>query len=105
MVEYVEYRDGGYYVADTRVSLDSIVHAYWRGESPEAIRQNFEVLSAEEVFGAIAFYLRHRTEIDAYLARQLEKWEEGRGSAEPLPAELRERLARARDELQAARRP
>ena len=45
--EYVEQRDGGYYVAGTRISLDSIVHAFVRGESPEAICQNFELLRLE----------------------------------------------------------
>jgi hypothetical protein len=35
--EYVEARDGGYYVVGTRISLDSIVHAFRRGESAETI--------------------------------------------------------------------
>ena len=33
--DYVEQRDGGYYVAGARVSLDSIVYAFRGGESPE----------------------------------------------------------------------
>ena len=32
-MEYVEQRNGGYYVAGIRVSLDSVVYAYLRGES------------------------------------------------------------------------
>jgi hypothetical protein len=35
--QYVERRDGGYYVTGTRVSLDSVVYAFLRGESPEGI--------------------------------------------------------------------
>jgi uncharacterized protein (DUF433 family) len=101
--EYVEQRDGNYYVAGTRISLDSIVHAFWRGESPETICHNFELLRLEEVYGAIAYYLANQAEIDAYLIRQNEKWAEGRRNAEPLPASLRKRLMRARDELHAAR--
>jgi len=103
--EYVEERDGGYYVAGTRISLDSIVHAFRRGESPETICQNFELLRLEEVYGAIAYYLANHDEIDAYLIRQNEKWAEGRRATEPLPADLRERLMRARDELHTARLP
>ncbi len=38
--EYIEEREGGYYVARTRVSLDSIVSAFRGGESPETIQQN-----------------------------------------------------------------
>jgi uncharacterized protein (DUF433 family) len=101
--EYVEERDGNYYIAGTRVSLDSIVHAFRRGESPETICQNFELLRLEEVYGAIAYYLAHQTDIDAYLIRQDEKWIEGRRDANPLPSDLRERLMRARDDLQTAR--
>jgi uncharacterized protein (DUF433 family) len=101
--DYIGERDGSYFVAGTRVSLDSIVHAFRRGESPETICQNFELLRLEEVYGAIAYYLANRAEVDAYLIRQSEKWAEGRRHAEPLPAELRERLSRARDELTASR--
>jgi uncharacterized protein (DUF433 family) len=101
--EYIEERDGSYYVAGTRISLDSIVHAFRRGESPETIRQNFELLRLEEVYGAIAYYLANQGDIDAYLLGQNEKWEEGRRNAEPLPADLRERLIRTRADLHTAR--
>jgi uncharacterized protein (DUF433 family) len=95
--EYIEERNGNYYVACTRISLDSIVHAYRRGESSETIRQNFELLRLEEVEGAIAYYLANQADVDAYLIRQNEKWAEGKRNAGPLPADLRERLTRARD--------
>jgi len=101
--EYIEGRDGNYYVTGTRISLDSIVHAFRRGESPETICQNFELLRLEEVYGAIAYYLANQADIDAYLIRQSEKWAEGRRDADPLPANLRERLMRARDELHTTR--
>lgn len=65
--EYVEQRDGGYYIAGSRVSLDSVVYAFLRGESPEGILESFPALSLEQVFGAIAFYLANRESIDAYL--------------------------------------
>jgi uncharacterized protein (DUF433 family) len=101
--EYIEERDGNHYVAGTRISLDSIVHAFHRGESPETICQNYDVLRLEEVYGAIAYYLANQRDVDAYLIGQNEKWEEGRRNAEPLPADLRERLTRARGELHTAR--
>src|ERR1700677_1504148 len=101
--EYVEQRDGNYYVAGTRISLDSIVHAFRRGESPETICQNFELLSLEEGYGAIAFYLANHSDVDAYLSSQSSTWAEGRRNAQPLPASLRERLVRARDEIQITR--
>ncbi len=101
--EYVEQRDSNYYVAGSRISLDSIVYAFRRGESPETICQNFELLHLEEVYGAIAYYLANQASIDAYLIRQNEKWAEGKRSSEPLPASLRERLMRARQETSTTR--
>ena len=56
MAEYIEQRDGGYYVAGTRLSLDSLVYAFRGGESPETIQQQFPSLSFEQVYGAIAYY-------------------------------------------------
>jgi uncharacterized protein (DUF433 family) len=67
MAEYVEQRDGGYYILGSRVSLDSVVYAFLRGESPDGIVDSFPALGLEQVFGAVAFYLANRETIDAYL--------------------------------------
>ena len=101
--EYVEQRDGNYYVSGTRISLDSLIHAFHRGESPETICQNFELLHLEEVYGAIAYYLANQADLDAYLLSQGKKWTEGKRISEPLPASLRQRLTRARGELHTSR--
>ena len=68
--EYIERLDGSYYISGTRVSLDSLIHAFRRGESPETICQNFEVFQLEEVYGAIAYYLANQAAIEAYLLSQ-----------------------------------
>jgi hypothetical protein len=39
--EYVEERDGGYYVAGTRISLDSVVYSFNEGSSPRLSRKTF----------------------------------------------------------------
>jgi uncharacterized protein (DUF433 family) len=65
--EYIEQRNGGYYVAGTRISLDSVVYGFNRGESPEGIQEDFPLLKLSQIYGAIAFYLDHKTEIDKYL--------------------------------------
>ena len=101
--EYVELRNGTYYVADSRVSLDSVVHAFRRGESAETICQNFELLTLEEVYGAIAHYLANQAAVDAYLAAQEAAQNEARSNAEPLSDSLRARLQRAREEMRAGR--
>ena len=64
---YIEQRDGGYWIDGTRVSLDSIVYRWLEGLSPESIAECFPVLTLEQVYGAITYYLKHRTEVDAYL--------------------------------------
>ena len=84
--EYVE-KVNGYRVKDTRVSLDSIVYAFWRGESPESIAQAFPLLDLEQVYGSLAYYLAHKEEVDDYLKE-----------AESDYAALRER-ARAQDPM------
>lgn len=46
--EYVERRDEGYWIAGTRVSLDSVVFAFLDGLSPETIAAEcFPVLTLE----------------------------------------------------------
>lgn len=64
---YIEQRKAGYWVAGTRISLDSVVYSFLDGESPESISQNFPLLSLEQVYGAITFYLANREFVDAYL--------------------------------------
>jgi uncharacterized protein (DUF433 family) len=72
---YIEQRNGGYYIRDTRVSLDSVVYRWLEGLSAETIAECFPVLTLEQVYGAIAYYLGHRVEIDAYLKAADDEYE------------------------------
>lgn len=65
--EYVQQRDGGYFIVGTRVSLDSVVYAFLRGESPEAIADSYPALTLEEIFGSLSYYLANREVVDRYL--------------------------------------
>ena len=67
---YVEHREGGYWVAGTRVSLDSLVYAFREGHTAESLAQSFPVLTLEQVYGAITYYLANREVVDAYLRQQ-----------------------------------
>jgi len=51
----------------THISLDSVVYSFLNGESPENIAQNFPLLSLEQVYGAITFYLANQELVDAHL--------------------------------------
>jgi uncharacterized protein (DUF433 family) len=101
--EYVERRNGGYYLVGSRVALESVIYEFVDGASPEGIVDNFPTLSLEQVYGAITFYLANRSEMDAYLAEAERMWEETRKNQPPLPGGLRERLERARRELNSKR--
>ena len=101
--DHVEERNGGYYVAGTRVSLDSIVRCFNEGLSPEAILGEFESLSLSQIYGAIAFYLDNQPEIDAYRVRQRQRSCETRNAAEPLPEGLLGRIEEARAQLRSGR--
>ena len=72
---YVEKVRSAYRIAGTRISLDSIVYDFLNGLSPESIADNFDGLTLERVYGAITYYLAHRSEVDAYLQHNRAKFE------------------------------
>jgi uncharacterized protein (DUF433 family) len=62
-------------VGRTRVPLDTVIHAFCRGETPEEIVQAFTTLDLVDVYTIISYYLRHRPEIDTYLERRRQERE------------------------------
>ena len=87
--EYIEQRHGGYSIAGTRISLDSVVYSSSEGHSPEAIQEDFPSLKRAQIYGSIAFYLDHQAEIGKYL-KDAEREFEGKGipMAEEKPGPL-----------------
>jgi len=59
---------GAIRVGDSRVLLELLVRAFQDGATPEAIAQRYTTLNLPDVYGAIAYYLRHRAEVERYLA-------------------------------------
>lgn len=78
---YVDRENDAYRVAGTRISLDSLIYAYLNGHTAEAIAQAFPLLTLEQVYGALAYYLAHRETIDAYLRQGSEAFERLRQAA------------------------
>jgi uncharacterized protein (DUF433 family) len=100
---YVETHDEGYWISGTRVSLDSVVLAFLQGLSPETIAAEcFPTLTLEQVYGAIAYYLAHRPEIDAYLKQADAEFEALREAARSAAPEFSRKLAEARRQMQMA---
>jgi uncharacterized protein (DUF433 family) len=83
---------GAMRVGATDVPLDSVVAAFHQGHSPEMIRAQFPSLTLEEAYGAIAYYLAHRKDVDAYLQRQDALWSQWRARTEASPAPVVRRL-------------
>ena len=64
------WEDGTIRIHDSRVTLDVILHAYLRGESPEEIQEGFPSLRLRDIYGAIYYYLEHKDQIHEYLREQ-----------------------------------
>jgi uncharacterized protein (DUF433 family) len=100
---YVEKRDGNYWVTGTRVSLDSIVYAFLDGQTAESIAQSFPVLTLEQVYGAIVFYLAHRNEIEAYLEKTEVNFEAMRNVSREKDPMFYQKLADTQRQMQMVR--
>jgi len=94
---------GAVRVGKTRVLFVLVVRAFQAGATPEGIVEMFDTLELADVYGAVAYYLRHKPEVEAYLAeydRQAEeirkKIEERQGSQTGLREQLLRRLAEKR---------
>jgi len=94
---YVEERDGGLYVAGTRVSLDSVVIRFQQGASPQNIVQSFPTLKLWQVYGVIAYYLENERMIGDYISEGEREFER---SAVPLSQTNPDLFARLEDARQ-----
>ena len=87
--QYVETRNGGYYVAGSRIGLDIVTYAFRRGRTAEDIFRSYPSIgSLAKVYGAIAFYLGSRKEVEADIAER-EGEEDAFTAAHPTPPEVR----------------
>jgi hypothetical protein len=80
-------------IGATGVTLDTLVAAFERGATAEEIAQDYPV-SLPDVYAVIAYYLRHRPEVEVYLARRRREHDELRAEIEGRAdyAEFRQRL-------------
>jgi uncharacterized protein (DUF433 family) len=86
--------DGILRVSGTRVTLSSVVHAYNDGSTAEEIQRQFPTVALADIHAVIAYYLRHREAVDAYLEQKRREAEETRRrNEERCPRDgLRERI-------------
>jgi uncharacterized protein (DUF433 family) len=82
-------------VGDSQVLLDVVIREFNNGADPEAITHGYSTLNLADVYAVIAYYLRHRKDIDEYLRARREEAEKLRQEIEakqPRRVELRAKL-------------
>lgn len=60
-------------VIGTRVPLDTLVTAFERGGSPETIQESYPTLSLGDIYAIFTYCVRHRDDVNAYLAERAEQ--------------------------------
>jgi uncharacterized protein (DUF433 family) len=80
--------------------VDLVIRAFQDGATSEAIAQRYPTATLADIYAVIAYYLRHREEIEAYLQEREQRAQEVRQRIERHQgdlADLRQRL-RARQQ-------
>lgn len=89
-----EDTSGALRIGDSRVLLELVIRAFQDGATPETIVQRYSTLALADVYAVIAYCLRHRSDVEGYLARREQKAEEVRGRVESGQGDLGEIRAR-----------
>jgi len=86
--------DGLILVGKTRVTLDTVVSVFNQGATAEEIVNRYPSLNLADVYATISFYLKHQSEVEAYLQQRQQQAEEIRviNQARFDPQGLRDRL-------------
>jgi uncharacterized protein (DUF433 family) len=81
-------------VTGTRVSLDSVIHAFNEGSTPEEIAQQYPTLNLKDVYAVVSYYLQNQDEVERYLAQRRAERREQKNEIEARfdPRGIRERL-------------
>ena len=69
-------------VGNSRISLDLVVEQYDNGMMPEDMVRAYDTLVLADLDAVIAYYLRHRDAVRAYLSRREEEARNQRASIE-----------------------
>ena len=89
-----EDADGALRVGGSRVLLELVIRAFQDGATPETIVQRYSALALPDVYAVITYYLRHRSEVEAYLGEREQKAEEVRHKLDMQQGDLSEIRAR-----------
>ena len=97
---------GAVRVGKTRVLFVLVVREFQKGATPDQIVEAYDTLDLADVYAVVAYYLRHKAEVETYLAeydreaeevwRQIEALQASRPELQAKAAELQARFAAAR---------
>ena len=68
-----EDEQGAIRIAKTRVTLDVIIASYQHGDTPNEINKGYPTLTLAEIYAVLAYYLRNRERVHAYLRERDEQ--------------------------------
>src|SRR5882724_3737430 len=92
-------------VGNSQVLLDIVIREFNNGAEPEAIAHGYPTLNLADVYGVIAYYLRHRKDMDDYIHARRQEAEKLRQEIEAKQAnrvELRAKLLARKAQLDLA---
>lgn len=92
-------------VGDSQVLLDIVIREFNNGAEPETIVHGYSTLNLADVYGVIAYYLRHRNDIDEYLharRQEAEKLRQEIEAKQPGRVELRAKLLARKAQVELA---
>ena len=58
---------GAWRVGSTRVTLETLVAAFDRGDTPEEIHEQYSSVALGDVYAVLTYYVRHRGLVQTYL--------------------------------------
>jgi hypothetical protein len=56
--------------------VELVIRAFQDGATPEAIAQRYPTATLADIYAVVAYYLRHREEMEAYLAEREQQAQE-----------------------------
>jgi uncharacterized protein (DUF433 family) len=98
-----EDADGALRVGESRVLLELVIREFQNGATPETIVQRYSTLTLSDVYSVIAYYLRHRSEVESYLDTRDQQGEAVRQQIENRQGDLSEIRARLQARRQASK--
>jgi len=87
-------------IKGTRIGIETILGYYLNGVNPELLSEWYPELSLEQIFATLTYYFANRDEIDCYLQRGMEWFDEQWREQHIHPVPVVERLRRLKREQQ-----